>query len=81
MVIRCLELAEVKKAPHFKYIPIQRLISFSVGAMALLETSLYLKCKNPSIQVRDEYVKLLEMFHSISKVVKLLEYWSYEYCP
>ncbi|KAH9713241.1 FBD domain-containing protein [Citrus sinensis] len=69
-------LIEVKiEAPNLSIFRYQGdVVSFSIGAMTLLETHLSFNKNNSDIDWYSEYIGLLAMFHNVSKAVNLKSY-------
>ncbi|KAL9463822.1 hypothetical protein AB3S75_001595 [Citrus x aurantiifolia] len=75
-IFECAGLVEVKiEAPNLSIFRYQGdVVSFSIGAMTLLETHLSFNKNNSDIDWYSEYIGLLAMFHNISKAVNLKSY-------
>lgn len=75
-IFECAGLIEVKiEAPNLSIFRYQGdVVSFSIGAMTLLETHLSFDKNNSDIDWYSEYIGLLAMFHNVSKAVNLESY-------
>ncbi|KAH9713245.1 putative F-box protein [Citrus sinensis] len=75
-IFECAGLIEVKiEAPNLSIFRYQGdVVSFSIGAMTLLETHLSFNKNNSDIDWYSEYIGLLAMFHNVSKAVNLESY-------